>query len=211
LPVRRRRKNPATAPRKAPRQQRSRETVAAILDATARVLVRHGYAGTNTNRVAEAAGVSVGSLYQYFPSKESLVAALHERHARELLAVLDEVVASAPHRSFDATVRALIHGILEAHLVDPALHRVLEGEVPELDCFEGVTDLDAAIFAKGRALLALHRARIAPPNLDLAAHVVMRIVDGLVHAAVIDAPDGQSPRTLEREIERAVLGYLGRT
>ena len=51
-------------------------TVEAILDATARVLVREGYARTSTNRVAAVAGVSIGSLYQYFPNKESLVAAL---------------------------------------------------------------------------------------------------------------------------------------
>src|SRR6185503_3042990 len=69
-----------TTPRKRPRQARSRETVSAILAATSRVLVKHGFDGLTTNAVAEAAGVSIGSLYQYFPNKEALVAGLIERH-----------------------------------------------------------------------------------------------------------------------------------
>jgi AcrR family transcriptional regulator len=200
-------KSAATAVRKAPRQERSRATVTAILDATARVLVRRGYAGTNTNRVAETAGVSVGSLYQYFPGKAALVAALHERHARELLEVLDAALAGAEQRSLEATVRALIHAVLAAHLVDPALHRALEGELAELD---RASALDAVMQGRVRALLDLHRARIAPRDLDLAARVVMRIVDSLVHAAAIEPPPRPAAAALEREIERAVLGYLGR-
>lgn len=66
-----------TRPRKLPKQERSRVTVEAILDATALVLVREGYDRASTKRVAGVAGVSIGSLYQYFPNKESLVAALY--------------------------------------------------------------------------------------------------------------------------------------
>jgi AcrR family transcriptional regulator len=184
--------------------------VEAMIDAAARVLRRHGYARTTTNLVAEVAGVSVGSLYQYFPNKESLVAALHERHAHELIGVLDTALAGASGRSLDETVEALIRATMDAHLLDPELHRVLEGEVPELDRFDGVDELDAAIVAKVRALLTAHRARIAPTDLDLAAQVVVQIVHALVHVAVIDAPKPAPGRAIQREIERAVLGYLGR-
>lgn len=204
----RRRKNSTITPRKMPAQERSRATVSAILDATARVLVRRGLAGTNTNAVAEVAGVSVGSLYQYFPSKQSLVAALHERHARELLSVVEREIASAAARSFEGTVRALIRAVIEAHLLDPALHRVLETDAAELDA---AAALDAALAERVRALLETNRARIAPSNLALATHVVMRIVDTLVHAAVLDTPAGVSSEAIERETVRAVLGYLERS
>ena len=203
-------KSAAIAARKSPRQERSRDTVEAILGATARVLKRRGFAGTNTNRVAEVAGVSVGSLYQYFPNKDALVAALHQRHAHELLAVLDGALAGAAQRSLEATVRALIRATLDAHLVDPELHRVLETELQGHDRFEGVEGIDHSIFAKVRELLALHRNRIAPRNLDLAAYVVLRIVESLVHAAVIEPVDLVPPAEIEGEIARAVLGYLGR-
>ena len=74
-----------TTPRKRPRQARSRATVDAILEATAQVLVAEGYDKTSTNRVAERAGVSVGSVYQYFPNKEALVGELVDRYSREIM------------------------------------------------------------------------------------------------------------------------------
>ena len=96
-----------TIPRKTPVQERSRDTVEAILAATARVLVKEGYEGASTNRIAVAAGVSIGSLYQYFPSKEAVVAAAIERHTQELSqvvlrALLD--VSGRPIRTGQAAV-----------------------------------------------------------------------------------------------------------
>jgi len=206
--MRRRRPMAAVALRKFPRQERSRATVDAILEAAARVLVRRGYARTTTNHVAERAGISVGSLYQYFPNKESLVAALHERHARDLAGVMDEALEAARGRSLESSVRALVAAVLRAHLVDPELHRVLEGEVPDLDRFDGADAMDRAIALNVRSLLSVHREEIARRDLTLAATVVIRIVDALIHAAVID-PRGRLPaRELERELALAVLGYL---
>jgi AcrR family transcriptional regulator len=77
-----------TAPRKRPTQARATATVEAILLATSRLLAREGYDRLSTNRVAEEAGVSVGSLYQYFPSKEALVATLAERHRERTMALV---------------------------------------------------------------------------------------------------------------------------
>ena len=182
--------------------------VDSILEAAARVLVRRGYAGTTTNHVAEAAGISVGSLYQYFPNKESMVAALHERHAREIVGVVDEALVAAHRRSLETSIRSIVAAVVKAHLVDPRLHRVLESEVPELDRFDGVEDLDRTIAARVRDLLGEHRAEIAPRNLALSAFVVMRIVDALVHAAVIDPPGPVPAKEIEGEIARVLLGYL---
>src|SRR3954470_9305494 len=77
-----------TTPRKRPRQARSRATVESVLEATARVLVKRGFDGLTTNLVAEAAGVSIGSLYQYFPNKAALVAALIEKHVEETTSLM---------------------------------------------------------------------------------------------------------------------------
>ena len=67
-------------PRKAPSQGRAVATVDAILGATARILVTRGYAALTTNHVAKRAGVSIGTLYEWFPGKEALVAGLIDRH-----------------------------------------------------------------------------------------------------------------------------------
>lgn len=95
-----------TGPRKQASQARSRATVDALVEATARILVRESFDRASTNRIAAEAGVSIGSLYQYFPSKEALVAAVIDRHQQELMRVvtgsLEEVVKwslrRGPHR-----------------------------------------------------------------------------------------------------------------
>ena len=90
-------------PRKRPVQARSRQTVESILAAAARILAERGYLATTTNDVAEAAGVSIGSLYQYFPNKDSLLVALEERRLADVRTTFAAVVrqwrAIAPIRA----------------------------------------------------------------------------------------------------------------
>ena len=103
-----------------------------ILDAAARVLRKHGYDDTTTNRVAEIAGVSVGSVYQYFPNKEAMVHALIERHDAAMWAVFTDHVTTAIGRPFADAVPAVIDALFAAHLVDPDLHRVLHQQLPRV-------------------------------------------------------------------------------
>lgn len=96
--------------RKRPVQQRSRDMVATLLDAASRVIVERGLDNLTTNHVAEAAGVSVGSLYQYFDDKDALVEALMQRHTAQLLGVVDGRLRVL----IDAGAREITQGILEA-------------------------------------------------------------------------------------------------
>ncbi|MEE3622552.1 helix-turn-helix domain-containing protein [Nitrospirillum sp. BR 11752] len=109
----------------------------AILDATARVLVRDGYAALTTNAVAVAAGVSIGSLYQYFPNKEALVLALRERHVRHMSALMMREAAFWDAAEQDVPLEALItrtiHVAMVAHRLEPALHKVLALEAAHLE------------------------------------------------------------------------------
>ena len=103
---------PTMLPRRRPRQARAQATVDAIIQATARVLVEDGYDRASTNRIAQAAGVSIGSLYQYFPSKEALVAALVETHVDRMMEAVTRILdtdtePSDLHASADTLVRAL--------------------------------------------------------------------------------------------------------
>src|SRR5215475_14023896 len=111
------------SPRKTPRQDRSRATVEALLDATADILTRQGYAKLTTNRIAERAGVNIASLYQYFPGKEAIVAELRRRHGAEQRAAVRSVLSERRGRGFEATLRALVSTGIAAHAVSPALHR----------------------------------------------------------------------------------------
>src|SRR5580692_12951123 len=123
-------RQPLTNPRKAAIQQRARLTVGALLDATARILVKDGYDKASTNKIALAAGVSIGSLYQYFPSKEALVAAVVDRHMTQMLDLVRDEIVKVAARPVDVAVRRLVTAMSDAYRVDPKLHRVLAEQVP---------------------------------------------------------------------------------
>lgn len=106
----------AQLPRKIPTQARSRMMVETILKTTATVVVKHGYAGTNTNLVAQRAGVSVGSVYQYFPNKDALIAALYERHAQSVNRVILDVAGQYEVSDLQAHIKLLVRALLQLHL-----------------------------------------------------------------------------------------------
>ncbi|MGO3890797.1 MAG: TetR/AcrR family transcriptional regulator [Paenalcaligenes sp.] len=195
-------------PRRVPCQARSRAIVEAILEATARVLTERGYAGTNTNLVAERAGVSVGSVYQYFPNKDSLITALHERHAAEMQAAIETVLVTAKPLSLYEHLRAIVHALLAAHQVSPELHRVLEKEFPFFDAPRDQSPADQSIFLRIRQLLEDHRDEVAPDNLDLATWVVLQTMEALIHAAVITPLPQHSMEDVEQAIVDTLAGYL---
>ncbi|MBF6139410.1 TetR/AcrR family transcriptional regulator [Nocardia farcinica] len=121
----------AERPRRAPRQRRSRETVDTLLEAAAQMFTRRGLAAT-TNHIAERAGLSIGTLYQYFPNKEALLHALAARHLAEaqerLMPLLAELRRSAPE--FEETVRQVLEAVVDLHRDRPALHALLHRVAP---------------------------------------------------------------------------------
>lgn len=195
-------------PRKQPRQARSRAMVDAILDAAARVLIERGYAGTTTNAVAEVAGVSVGSLYQYFPNKDSLITALHQRHALQMRTLLDAALERHQASTLREALQGVVESAVEAHQLDADLHRVLERQLQGLDQFPGAEEASADIEGRIRALLESHRDEIVVPDLALATFVLMHAVHALIHAVAIDRPAQVPVQAATRETVRMVVAYL---
>jgi AcrR family transcriptional regulator len=117
--------------RRTARQHRSRQTVDAVLDAVTLVLKRHGPGAVTTNRIAVAAGVSIGSLYQYFPDKQSIYRALHERHVGEVREVIDRTLVEYAALPIEDFTTALVQGLIDVHAADPELHRLVTALVPE--------------------------------------------------------------------------------
>lgn len=101
-------------PRKLPQQDRSRLTVEAIIEATTHILTQEGYDKANTNRIAERAGISIGSLYQYFPNKESLMAALIEQHSNEIAQLVESKLKDLSHAPLEIAIPALIKAVIAA-------------------------------------------------------------------------------------------------
>jgi AcrR family transcriptional regulator len=202
---------PATNPRKRASQERSRATVDALIEATARILVRDGFDRASTNRIAQEAGVSVGSLYQYYPGKEALVAAVAERHAEELMAVVREALAEVADQPLEAATRALVAAAIEAHRVDPRLHRVLAEQTPRTGALANVEAFNSDTYRLFKAYLEDRRAELRVVDLELAAFVCVTSVEALTHTAVLHRADllsDEAVETLVDEATRLVVGYL---
>jgi AcrR family transcriptional regulator len=201
-------RRPRTTPRKTPRQERSQATVDAILDATARVLKTTGYDRASTNRIALAAGVSVGSLYQYFPSKEALVAALVERHTAEMSSLVARKLAEVSTMPVGVAVRTMIDAMFDAHAVDPKLHKVLIEQVPRVGKLEKVADVEREVTCLVQGLLAARQSELRRSNLEAVAFVLVTVVEAVTHRAVL-AELGEGPRReLAAELTDMVLRYL---
>lgn len=200
--------NTQLSPRKAPRQSRSQATVTAILDATARILVERGLAAASTNAIAERAGVSVGSLYQYFPNKEALVSALHARHGEQMVAVIQRALTKAMDATLEDALTGLIEATVEAHRVDTDLHQVLEEQHSGKDMEAMHQEYVDVMEERVVLLLARHRDEITAPDLKLAAFMLMNAAHGLIHAVVLQRPKGVSLKQATHEIVHMMRAYL---
>ena len=197
-------------PRKRPSQARSQRTVDAILKAAAQVFSRRGYAATTTNHIAERAGVSIGSLYEYFPSKDALLAALMEAHIEEADAALTRASAevAGDDRDLAGIVRHLVRTMITLHDRDRDLHRVLFEEAPlSRRLRQLLADVEQRIVSGvARRVTAHPEVRVANPT--LAASIVVHTVESLTHKLVVHGHRDVDVDAYIDEIVRLVTGYL---
>lgn len=204
-------RRPLTKPRKGASQERSRATVDALVEATARILVKEGFDKASTNRIAEVAGVSVGSLYQYFPSKEALVVAVIERHQQKIMQTVRGELAEVLAQPVEKAVRKLVAVAVKAHRVDPKLHRVLAEQIPRVGKLEDVETFNRENYTLFRTYLESHRDELGVDDLELASFVCVTSIEALTHNAVLHYSKMLSDETMEALIDegaRLVTGYL---
>ena len=202
---------PLTNPRKHASQARSRATVDALVEATARILIREGFDRASTNRIAEVAGVSVGSLYQYFPSKEALVAAVIDRHNRDTMRVVRAALTEVAAQPIERAVRKMVATAIAAHRIDPKLHRVLAEQLPRTGRFKHVEAFNREYYSLVRGYLEAHRDELRTVDVELAAFVCVTAIEALAHTAVLHRSDmlsDEAVQTLVDEGTRLVVRYL---
>ena len=198
-----------TTPRKRPRQARSRATVDSVLEATARVLVKHGFDGLTTNLVAQTAGVSIGSLYQYFPNKAALVGALIEKHVERLTALCLGELTRVARLPVPEAIRSVIEVMIRAHAEQPELHRVLTEQVPRVGRMAKLQEIEAMVQRMVAGLLAARRDELAIADPDMAAYVLVSAIEAITHRAALFSPELlRDPRLID-ETCTMVRRYLG--
>jgi AcrR family transcriptional regulator len=173
--------------------------------------MKEGYDRASTNKIAAVAGVGIGSLYQYFPSKEALVAAVVERHMQEMLQVLRDALLKVAGRPIEVAARELVSVMFDAHRVNPKLHRVLAEQVPRIGRLENIEAIEREAYALVRGYLEAHRDELDIADADVAAFVCVTAVEALTHAAVVRRPESLTDEKAGRlvdDVTRLVVRYL---
>ena len=195
-------------PRKKPKQDRARITHEAMLEATARILAEEGYPGLNTNAIARRAGVSIGSLYQYFPNKEAIVASLIEREVQKDRQFLEALFAGVREAPLEEAVRRLIDAVMNRCEADLVLAVALREQIPRV---EWTGQMREATSYLETALANLLRARFPEADderLRQSAFIVVRAVDGIVNAALFDHPVWLSDEGFRGAVASLVTEHL---
>jgi len=188
--------------RRKAKQPRAHQTVAVILEAAARVLQRWGYAAATTNRIAREAGVSVGSVYEYFSDKEAVFEALIRRELGRLVETVGSVPLH-PRDPLDAKLGRLLAAAMEAVPFGPSLFRALDA-VPGAAFRSQLEDARRAFLEVVRGLLETHRAELRVTDLDLAAFLLVGAAEGVGG----NASDDRFDEALARELADLARAYL---
>lgn len=196
------------SPRNQPQQPRSRATVSVILDAAIRVLDQGGWEALTTSRVAEVAGVSVGTLYQYFAHREAIVQALQGRELERAEAMLERVLKSAPALSDRELARSVVEELFKLYKAAPALHRVLAVDGLRFSPPETVVAFDARSVALLKAFFSLAGSRLRQTNWEAAAFVIYQSVRASMLAYFLVAPPGVDDHLLIDELTELIVRYL---
>ncbi len=192
-------------PRKSPKQDRSRQLVDAIVEATARVLVKDGFEALQVTDVAELAGVSVGSLYQYYPHKEALVVAVLEREAEREAAFLAERLAAVTPPTLAGLLRAVIEGTMAFRADHRALFNTLLTVIPVVGRYYDLRARGAAVAALMRSLMP---GDVDDVTADTVVFVVANAVHAVTHEGLVPRPDTLSDEAVAAEAIRLALAYL---
>ena len=196
------------APKKWPVQRRSQETFDALVEACARLLAERGYAQTTTNHIAERAGVSIASLYEYFPGKDAIVARVAERLVQRVLARLGEGASRVTHGSADGAMRRWIEWIHDTIARERKLAAVFLYQVPFTQEIESVETIGAELLAFSQRVRGHAGGFLRADFSDATLHLVINLVTSTIMQLVFDPPRDVSRRAMLDELARRLDEWM---
>lgn len=195
-------------PKKLPRQQRAQATFDALVDATARVLVRRGYAGTTTNHIAEAAGVGVASLYEWFPGKDALVAQVAGRVVTRVMQRLSTAMAGILAGDDTDAARRWIDAVYETLLAEKALVAVFVYQVPYTNRLPAIRAIMPTLVQFSEAARGRAGARVKMPPSRASLYLLINLVTATILQLVLEPPDDVSAEDMLGELAARVQAWL---
>lgn len=197
----------ALKPRKLPRQIRAQQTVIRILDSAAHILIEEGVERLTTNYVAESANISVGSLYQYFPNKQSIIAELRRKHLERLRHAMLPVINDAKTMPLAEAIRYLVETSVKIHQIDFELNSALD--VTEQPMPKNAVYQERSPIIYGLQEFLTHRKKELRSDLDpeFAALTLFQAVKAILHGTAEMCPDRLYEKVLVQEITSFVIAY----
>jgi len=204
-------RRPTSLVRKQPRQARAQATVGAILEATVQILDGEGLDAATMARIAEVAGVSVGSIYQYFSHRDAILNALQDREFERALSFVQGALADGNlSQSPRETVISVVRGLTALYRSCPGLHRVLAIEGLRVAKADRVHAFDLRVIEIVRHFLVASSVPLLPQSREAAAFVAFQSVRAIMLACLLERPPGLDEETLIREVADLLLRYLVR-
>lgn len=200
-------KNSFQSPRREPTQGRSRSTVDCILEASAHILVKEGLAKLNTNYIAEVAGVSVGSIYQYFGNKHMILVELGDRHIDEMLGIIVEGIGESGAQTLRDSISAIVDAVISAHMSDPELHKVLISELEKLEGYDRLQELEDTLIALASNFILQWSSEICVTDVYVSSFIVVTTIETLIHQGLLRTP-ALDHAVLKSECSTMIYRYL---
>ncbi|WP_434702594.1 TetR/AcrR family transcriptional regulator [Pseudomonas sp. Z1-12] len=198
----------AVKPRKIPAQARSRATVEAIIQAATYILTKVGWEGLTTNAIAERAGVNIGSLYQFFPNKEAVIAELQRRHAAATRTDLLDVINLLPQQpSLRDALTLIVEMIVTEHRIAPAVHKAIHEELPHT--VRHMAEDQEGLQRQFSQVLKPFMTNVPDPELSI--YLMGIAAHAIIHTVTADKPDLLGNPTFVKEVVTLLENYLCRT
>lgn len=199
---------PDFKPRKEPKQERSKDTVDAVFEAMLDLVAKKDLSDPTVQTIADRAGVSVGSVYQYFPSKGALVSALLRYHLKQRMKELDDSLESARGLAGEAAAIKLVEGLVFEKRAKSKLELAMVRYFARAGDVAALTEMDEHMITSVRRYLESQGSNIRPANLDIASFVICNALRSAVLLSIVQKPERLADPEFKAELVRLLVGYL---
>jgi AcrR family transcriptional regulator len=194
-------------PRKRPKQKRAQERVDKILETSINIIEDEGFEKLNTNYIADKSGISVGSIYQYFPNKESIVSSLIEKHYEDRMLLLNEKVFTLKRQSVEAVVDGIIRTLFESHSKNPKLEQIFQSKKRNVGQQVREQHLDQELMKLLEKYMTRTIGNFEVKNLSLALKILATSIKSVCLDSIYDSNYGSQEEVII-ELKKMTLRYI---
>ena len=194
--------------RNQPRQERSQETMENIIQATAHILEKEGFEKTSTNKIAAKAGVSIGSLYQYFSTKESILSLLMEKYIENQMNIMDKALKEKNSADLESTIRAIICATLESKRKNRRFTKIFAQKIFDLNKLNLLKKLDEYSMKLFKEHIEKFSTQLRQENLDLSLYIIIQCVKLVPVTLMFNNEFDLDHQKLEDELVHLTYQYL---